>query len=155
MDRKLGLCPFLGGSWVPIQHNVVWADACLRTKWHFDQSNRFGYNRHGPKIGVGCVPFLGDGSLSNTMWPGPRPISVVSGLLIHPAVWPQYTVRIAGAASPLFWGDGSPSKTMSPGPRPTSVPCVIFIHPAVWPQYTNVTDRQDRQDRQTDNGSIA
>jgi len=28
---------------------------------------------------------------SNTMWPGPRPTSVPSGILIHPTVWPQYT----------------------------------------------------------------
>jgi len=27
----------------------------------------------------------------NTMWPGPRPTSVPSGILIHPTVWPQYT----------------------------------------------------------------
>jgi len=34
------LCPFLWeGSWVPIQHNVAWAVAYLRTKWHPDPSN--------------------------------------------------------------------------------------------------------------------
>jgi len=26
---------------------------------------------------------------SNTMWPGPRPTSLPSGILIHPTVWPQ------------------------------------------------------------------
>jgi len=30
------------------------------------------------------------GSPSNTMSPGPRPISVPSGILIHPTVWPRY-----------------------------------------------------------------
>jgi len=41
---------------------------------------------------VGAVPLLGTaGSPSNTMWPGPRPASVPSGILIHPAVWPQQT----------------------------------------------------------------
>jgi len=43
----------------------------------------------------GCcarVPFHGGaGSLSNTLSPGPTPISVPSGILIHPTVWPQYT----------------------------------------------------------------
>jgi len=29
------------------------------------------------------------GSQSNTMWPGPRPTSLPSGILIHPTVWPQ------------------------------------------------------------------
>jgi len=33
----------------------------------------------------------GAGSPSNTMSPGPRPTSVLSGILIHPTVWPQYT----------------------------------------------------------------
>ena len=31
----------------------------------------------------------GAGSPSNTMSPGPRPTSLPSGILIHPAVWPQ------------------------------------------------------------------
>ena len=39
-----------------------------------------------------CSPFREEvGSPSNTMPPGPRPTSVRSGILIHPAVWPQYT----------------------------------------------------------------
>ena len=28
------------------------------------------------------------------------------------------------------------------------MPSFILIHPTVWPHYTNVTDRQDRTDRQ-------
>jgi len=28
-------------------------------------------------------------SSSNTMWPGPSSTSVPSGILMHPAVWPQ------------------------------------------------------------------
>ena len=43
---------------------------------------------------------------------------------------------------------GSPCNTMWPGPRPIRMPSFILIHPTVWPQYTNVTDRQDRTDRQ-------
>jgi len=31
------------------------------------------------------------GFLSNTMSPGPRPTSAPSAILIHPAVWPEYT----------------------------------------------------------------
>jgi len=34
----------------------------------------------------GWVP---TGSTSNTMWPGRRPTSLPSGILIHPTVWPQ------------------------------------------------------------------
>jgi len=32
---------------------------------------------------------VGAGSPSNTMWPGPRPTSLPSGILINPTVWPQ------------------------------------------------------------------
>jgi len=35
--------------------------------------------------------FRGAGSPSNTVWPGARSTSVPSGILIHPAVWPQQT----------------------------------------------------------------
>jgi len=38
----------------------------------------------------GLCPFLGGaGSPCNTMWPGPRPTSITTGILIHPAVWLQ------------------------------------------------------------------
>ena len=46
---------------------------------------------------------------------------------------------------------GSPSNTVWPWPRPTCVPSFILIRLTVWPhgpQYTNVTNRQDRLDRQ-------
>ena len=43
-------------------------------------------------MGGGCYASFsgGAGSLSNTVWPGPRPTSVPSGILIHPTVWPHY-----------------------------------------------------------------
>jgi len=46
----------------------------------------------GRKVGK-AVPLWGGGagSPSDTMWPGPRPTSVPSFVLIHPTVWPQYT----------------------------------------------------------------
>ena len=110
---------------------------------------------------LGAVP-LGGGeaeSPSNTMSPGPRPTSLPSGILIHPAVWPQQTwssgytdaskacahkFRSVGALCPFPWGE--PSNTMWHGLRPTCMPSFILIHPTVWPQYTNVTDKKtDRQ----------
>jgi len=52
----------------------------------------YGHNRHGPKIGELLCPFpWGSWVPSNTMSSGHRPISVPSGILIHPAVWPQHT----------------------------------------------------------------
>ena len=90
---------------------------------------------------------LGAGSPSNTMWPGLMPISLPSGILIQPAVWPHQTWAEKWRAMPLWGGGaGSPSNTIWPGPRPISTPCFILIHPTVWPQYTNVTDRQERTD---------
>ena len=83
-----GLCPFLGvagphltqcglGQGLPSYQVASWS------------IQPFGHNRHGPKSGVGCAHFLQDlGPPSNTRSPGPRPTSVLSGILIHPAVWP-------------------------------------------------------------------
>jgi len=45
------------------------------------------------KVGGLLGPIFGEGeagSPSNTMWRGPRPTSVPRGILIHPAVCPQY-----------------------------------------------------------------
>jgi len=39
----------------------------------------------------GLCRFGGARSPSNTMWPGSRPTSTPSFILIHPTVWPQYT----------------------------------------------------------------
>jgi len=52
---------------------------CARAKW--------------AEKGGAAVPLSvgGAGSPSNTMSPGLRPTSLPSGILIHPAVWPQYT----------------------------------------------------------------
>ena len=119
----------------------------------------------GRKLGGGCAPFLGGpGSPSNTKSPGLRPTSIPSGILIHPAVWPQRTWAenwgLSEAYRRIKWytnafrclatidmgrkwgavplvGEGgarSPSNTMSPGPRPTSLPSGILIHLPVWPQ---------------------
>jgi len=60
----------------------------------------FGHNRHGPKIE--CALFLGvAGSPSNTKTPGPRPTSIPSGILVHPAVWPQRTLVKNWGLAPL------------------------------------------------------
>ena len=86
--------PLGGGGWVLVLHNLAWAEAYLRTKWHLDPSSRLATIDMGRKLGRGCAPFLGRGagSPSSTMWPWPRPTCIPSGILIHPAVRPQYTV---------------------------------------------------------------
>jgi len=49
--------------------------------------------RWAEKWGGCCAPFRGGpeaGSPSNTMWPGPRPTPIPSGILIYPTVWPGH-----------------------------------------------------------------
>ena len=75
------------------------------------------------------------------------PISIPSGILIHPAIWPQQIwAENLGRFCPFGGGRaGSPPNTVWPAPRPTRMPSFILIHPTVSPQYTNITDRTDRQ----------
>jgi len=101
-----------------------------------------------------CALFFwggGAGSPSNTTSPGPKPTSVPSGILIHPAVWPQQMGRKLGAV-PLLGRKLGPHLTRcgrGGGLRPSK----FHLDPAtVWPQYTDVSDRQDIQ---TENGPMA
>jgi len=81
----------------------------------------FRHNRHGPRIG-GLFPlFFGEGL--NTKSLRPRPSSMPSGILIHPAVWPQWTWAENGELCPLFRGAGYPSNTM--WPRSWPIPCQV------------------------------
>ena len=68
MGRKRGdaMPPFGGGSWVPMQHNVAWAEVYLCTKWHLDPSSRLTATDMGRKLWA--VPLWGD--WINTMSPG-------------------------------------------------------------------------------------
>ena len=59
----------------------------LPTKYHLDPSNRFVTRDIGRKLEDVPVLVAGAGSLSNTVWPGPRPTFIPSGILIHPTVW--------------------------------------------------------------------
>jgi len=129
------------GSWVPILHNDAWAAVYLPAKWHLDPSSHLATIYMARKLGALLFPFLGEGtgSPSNTMWPGPRPTSVLSGILMHPTVWPQYTGRKLGGVlmcPPPFGGGEVGPNTMSPGPRPISVPSGILIQLPVWRQQT-------------------
>jgi len=56
------------------------------------------------------IPFVREaGCSSNTMSPGPRPTSVPSGILIHPAVRPQKTWAENWGLQAMrrFWAGGS------------------------------------------------
>jgi len=91
----------------------------------------------------------GAGFPYNTTSPGPKPTSLPSVILIHPAVWHNCSLQtwaenMDAGLCPLFGGAESPSNTMCLGARPTSVPSFILIHPTIWSQYTkSQTDRTD------------
>ena len=65
------------------------AEAYLHTMCHLDSSSRLATIDRGRKFGLRPFWGRGAGSPSNAMSPGLRPISLPSGILIHPAVWPQ------------------------------------------------------------------
>ena len=108
-------------------YNVAWEEAYLLTKWHLDPSSPLATIEWAENW-EGTVPLLGgDGSSSvkvilghqghslkttnpllpsNTISPRPRPISVPSGILIHPPVsHNRHRPKIlAGGLYPYFWG---------------------------------------------------
>jgi len=109
-----GLCPFLGKAGSP-SNNVVRAEAYLHTKWHLDPSSRLATIDMGQKVGGGCCAPFCQRELGPhlTVLPGLRPTFVSSGIVIHPAIWPQQTwAKNWGLC--LFWGEeaGSPSNTI-------------------------------------------
>jgi len=83
-----------------------WAEAYYRTKYHLDPSSRLAMTDLGRKLRA--LPPFGRGeagSPSNTMSPGLRLTFLPSGILIHPAIWPQQIWAENSAAVPLF-GEG-------------------------------------------------
>jgi len=67
--------------------------------------DRLATTNMGRKLG-GCVPYGGEaGSACNTMWPGPRPTFIPSGILIHPAVCPQQTWAENWRRGSAPWGE--------------------------------------------------
>jgi len=54
MGRKLG-CVLLWEELDPMQYNVDWAEAYLRTKWHLDSSSRLATTDMGRKLGRLCT----------------------------------------------------------------------------------------------------
>ena len=74
-----------------------------------------GHNRHGPNRWGAAVPLSRRaGTPSNTIWPGPRSISVPSGVFIHSVIWSQRTVDKNWGLCPFREGEaGSPSNKVA------------------------------------------
>ena len=83
--------PFLGRGLGPHLTRSALAEAFLHTKWHPDASSHLATIEMGRKLGMGLHPPLGGGGLGPhlTQSLGLRPTFVPSGILIHPAIWPQ------------------------------------------------------------------
>jgi len=126
----------------------------------------------GGKLGTGYGPFGWAGFPCDTMWPGPRPTFVPSGMLIQPPVWPQQTwaenwggatrqnvktrclQEWVGQLEPKFQGEGVVPGEYFFGFYKTrhillseSANCTV-LRAVVLTQYRHVADRQT--DGQTD-----
>ena len=91
MGRKLGGCAPFRGSCGPHLTQCRLSRGLLRAKWYPDASSRLVAIAMGRKLGA--VALLG-GSwvlMYNTLWLRPRPTTMPSFILSHPAVGPQYT----------------------------------------------------------------
>jgi len=73
-----------------------------RSKSNLDPSSRLATTNMGRKWGVVPPFWEGAGSPSSTIWHGPRPTSIPSGILIHPAIWTIDMGRKLGGALPPF-----------------------------------------------------
>ena len=84
------------------------AEAYHRTKWHLDPSSRLATTKWAENWGL--FPLFGGGAESpfSTMWPGLRPTSMPSDILVHPAVWPQHTCAENWGCSPFLAGELGP-----------------------------------------------
>jgi len=74
---------------------------------------------------------------------GLRPTSLLSGILIHAAIWPQkiWSENRSPHLGERKLGLNVTQRGQGRGLPATCMQSFILIRPAVWPQYTNVTDR--------------
>jgi len=144
MGWNRGLCPFWG-SWVPISHNVAWAEAYLHTKWYPDASSRLATIDMGRKLGS-VPPFLWGGELGPHVTQsclGLRPYQVASWS-IQPYGHNRHGPKIWWRCAPLGEGELGPHLTQCGQGRGLppcqvsswSVNCLAIIHQCY---------RQDRQ----------
>jgi len=116
MAEKRGLlCPFLGELGPRLIHWGL-GRGLLPYQVASSSIQPFGHNRHGPTIGWErvCPSFWGGvaGIPSNTKSPGPSPTPILSAILVHPAVWLQWTLaENGGGLCPFRRGELGPHLT--------------------------------------------
>ena len=87
---------------------MAWGEVFFRTKWHLHPSSRLATIDMGRKLGGGgCAPppFLGGaGFPSNNVACAEayQSTTMLSFMLIHPTVWPQYT-NVTDKTGPIFF----------------------------------------------------
>ena len=110
MRRKLGrgLCPLFWGARSLSNTKSPVLRPNLRTKWHLDASSRLATIEMGRKLGRGLCPFLGEQERCPHLTKSPRPTSISSAILVHPAIWPQQIWTENWEALSL-WGGGAGS----------------------------------------------
>jgi len=128
-----------------------------RAMWYPDPSSHLARIDMSRKLGGGAVPpFGGAESTSNIMWPGARPTSVPSGILIHPAVWPEQTWAENWGLCPFGGGRMCPQVTQCGPDR--GLPPYQVVSKSVQPfdvDHNTRTSQTDRHtDKHTDNGPI-
>jgi len=98
-----------------------------------EMGNRLATIDMGQKLGT--VPLLGELGPHVTVWHGPSPTFLPSGIFVYPAVWPQQTwAKNWGRAT--FLGGWVPVEHSVVWVRHIFIPSDILIHPAIWPQCT-------------------
>ena len=136
MGRKEGLlCPFSWGSWVPVYHNVAWAEIYFRTKWHLHPSSRLATINMAENWGGASFREAAGPHLTQRRW---------AEAYLRTKCHRDPFNRLATIDMAENWGLRClfglggwcwvPIYTKSPGLRPTFMPSAILIHPAVWPQ---------------------
>ena len=113
MSRKLGAVPLWRGA--GSSSNSMWPGPrpSIRTKCHLDPSSCLATIDTGRKW-KGALPLFWGGesrSPSNTMSLGPRPTSIPSGILVHPAISPQQIWAENWGCAPLGRGKLGPHLT--------------------------------------------
>ena len=108
------------GGWFSNDQVIFLTVSCVfgnKSSAAAEMGNRLAIIGMGRKVGA-AMPLSGRGagSPSNTMWAGPRPTSIPSGMMIHTDVWPQQTwaknCGEGGGTVPLL-GELSPHLTQS------------------------------------------
>ena len=112
--KSEGCCaPFRGVSWVCIQHNVAWAKAYLRAKWHLYPSSRLATVDTGRKVsGLQCSFWgrLGPDLTQYCLGRG-LPLYQVPPSSIQPFGSKRHGRKLGGGGCDPFLGELSPHLT--------------------------------------------